>query len=375
MGEKLNKKIIIISGINFFEGGPLTILKDNLKFANDHLSTNYEVVALVHRIELFNSVELSKINFIEFPRSRDSYLIRLYFEYFYFKKLSKKWKPYVWFSLHDITPNVCAEIRVVYCHNPTPFKNISIIDLYIQPTIFFFSLFYKLLYRVNIKKNDFVIVQQIWLKKEFINLFGLKNNSVLVCYPEYKKLEGISRKEDKSLNDNNNVFTFFYPALARPFKNFEVIGEAIKVLEKNGIDNFQVIITIKGDENNYAKHIYKKYSSLKKLQFVGMLSFNEVDVYYKKADALLFPSTLETWGLPITEFKSHGKPIILSNLPYAFETLGEYGKGCFFDPLDENDLAEKMASLVSGNLQFDKTSKMDEEVLIGWSDLYNEILV
>jgi glycosyltransferase involved in cell wall biosynthesis len=371
----MSKKTIVISGVNLFQGGTLTILLDNLKFANNFLSNDYKIIALVHKIDLFENSDFNKIVFMEFPNSRKSYLMRLYFEYFYFKKLSKKLRPYLWFSLHDITPNVTADIRAVYCHNPSPFKKILLSDLFFQPVLFFFSLFYKFLYKINLKKNDFVVVQQIWIKTEFVNLFKIQMDKILVCYPEYKKLEEISRKEDKSLSDNKNVFTFFYPALARPFKNYEVIGEAIKVLEKKGINNFQVIITIKGDENNYAKHIFRKYESLKKLQFVGMLSFTEVNEYYKKTDALLFPSTIETWGLPITEFKSHGKPIILSNLPYAFETLGEYEKGCFFDPLDENDLAEKMASLISGNLQFDKTSKMDEEVLIGWSELYNKILV
>jgi len=374
MGEKFYKKKIIISGINLFEGGTLTILKDNLKFANDCLSNNYEVIALVHRIDLFNSGEFNKINFIEFPKSRDSYIIRLYFEYFYFKKLSKKWNPYLWFSLHDITPNVCAEIRAVYCHNPTPFKNKSIIDLFFQPTLFLFSLFYKFIYRVNIKRNDYVIVQQIWLKKEFINLFGLMNKSVLVCHPEYKKPQQISLKDNKSLKQNTNVFTFFYPALARPFKNFEVIGEAIKVLEIKGINDFQVIITINGSENNYSKYIFKNYKDLKKLIFVGMLSYDEVNEYYKESDALIFPSTLETWGLPITEFKSFSKPIILSNLPYAFETLGQYDKALFFEPKNSNELAEKMLSLMNESVLFDSTVKIEEKVLVGWGDLYDKIL-
>lgn len=375
MGENLNKKKIIISAVNFFEGGPLTILKDNLKFANDFLSFNYEIIALVHKKELFDLDYLTKITFLEFSKSRESYFNRVYLEYFYFNKLSIKWNPYLWFSLHDITPNVCAEIRAVYCHNPTPFKKKTIADLFYQPTIFFFSLFYKLLYKINIKKNNFVIVQQIWLKKAFVNLFNLENKSVLVCYPEVDEKVGFSKAEGLNLSvRKDDIFTFFYPALARPFKNFEIIGEAIKLLEKKGINNFRMIITIKGDENNYAKHIFKKYASLKQLHFVGMLSFNDVNEFYKSSDALLFSSILETWGLPITEFKAFKKPIILSKLPYAFETLGEYDKGSFFDPLDANDLATKMASLISGSLQFDKTSKMEEEVLIGWSDLYNKIL-
>jgi glycosyltransferase involved in cell wall biosynthesis len=106
-----------------------------------------------------------------------------------------------------------------------------------------------------------------------------------------------------------------------------------------------------------------------------MLSLFEVSEYYNKTDALLFPSTLETWGLPITEFKSYGRPIIVSNLPFALETIGEYERACFFDPLDVNDLAGKMASLIDGRPQFDKTFKMDEDVLTGWSDLFNKILV
>lgn len=375
MGKNLNKKKIVISAVNFFEGGPLTILKDNLKFANDYLSSDYEIIALVHKKSLLDLNMLSKIVFIEFPKSRESYFRRLYLEYFYFNKLSRKWKPYLWFSLHDISPNVSAEIRAVYCHNPTPFKKKSVKDLFVQPIIFFFSLFYNILYKINIKKNNYVVVQQIWLKKAFIDLFKLEDEDVLVCYPQVDKKTGFSNAEEfNQINRNVQVFTFFYPALARPFKNFEVIGEAVKILEKKGVDDFQVIITIKGDENNYSKNILKKYECLKNIKFVGMLSFNEVNEYYEKSDAMLFPSTLETWGLPITEFKSFNKPIILSNLPYALETLGEYDKGSFFNPSDANDLAGKMASLIGGNLQFDKTSRMDEDILTGWADLYNKIL-
>ena len=371
----MQKKKIIISGVNLFQGGTLTILKDNLQFANDFLSLDYNIIALVHKKDLFIEEHLDNITFFEFPRSRKSYFVRLYLEYFYFMKFSKKMNPYLWFSLHDITPNVTAVKKVVYCHNPSPFKRKQLSDLFFQPVLFFFSLFYKFLYKINIKENDFVVVQQTWIKKEFMNLFKIEKDKILVCYPEVKQQMSYIKIANYDENvDGAKNFVFFYPALARPFKNFEVIGEAIKILEKKGITNFQVVITIKGNENNYSKYILKKFKDLKNLKFVGMLSFNEVSEYYKKSDALLFPSTLETWGLPITEFKAFKKPIILSKLPYAFETLGEYDKGSFFDPSNANDLATKMATLINGNLQFDKTSKMDEKVLIGWSDLYNKIL-
>jgi len=31
-------------------------------------------------------------------------------------------------------------------------------------------------------------------------------------------------------------------------------------------------------------------------------------------------------GMPITEFKATGKPILAADLPYAHETIGEYGQ-------------------------------------------------
>lgn len=368
------KKIIIISGVNLFQGGTLIILKDNLKYLNDYLANEFEIVALVHKKELFCPNEFNKINFIEFPKSRNSYFTRLYLEYFYFKKISKKLKPYLWFSLHDITPSVCADIRVVYCHNASPFKKVSISDLFFQPVLFLFTIFYKFLYSINLKENNFIVVQQNWIKKEFYNMFNLFENKILVCYPEYKKENlKIFDKSDK-LIENSKIFTFFYPALARPFKNFEVIGEAIKLLEKNGIDNFRVLITIDGNENNYSKYIFNKYKNLKKIQFLGMLTFQEVNQYYNISDALLFTSTLETWGLPITEFKSFNKPIVLSKLPYAFETVGDYNKALFFNPLMANELADKIASLINGNVVFDETLPVKEDNLVGWAELYNKIL-
>jgi glycosyltransferase involved in cell wall biosynthesis len=375
MGENLNKKIIVISAVNLFEGGTLAILKSNLSFINDYLSVDYSIIVLVHKKSIFDLDKFSKITFLEFPKSRSSYLIRLYLEYFHFNTLSKKWNPYLWFSLHDITPNVKAEIKAVYCHNPSPFKPKLISDLYFQPTLFFFSLFYKLLYQINIKKNSFVIVQQVWLKEAFVKLFELDSYKVLVCFPENEKEFGLPLNEEfNSVIEKNDVFTFFYPALARPFKNFEIIGEAIKLLMEKGIVNFKVVVTMNGEENNYAKHIFKKYSKLKPMEFVGMLSFETVKKTYAESNALLFPSTLETWGLPITEFKAYRKPILLSKLPYAFETLGDYDKGSFFDPLDASDLASKMQLLMDGKLQFDSTSINKELVLNGWAELFNKIL-
>ncbi len=371
MGKNMNKKVIVVSAINIFEGGPLSILIECLSYTNN-LNSEYIIYALVHNKNTFINREFQNVKFIEFPKSRNNYFFRIYYEYFYFKKLSKKLNPYLWFSLHDITPNVISVKRAVYCHNPTPFKKIKLSDLYFQPTIFIFNLFYKYLYKINIKKNDFVIVQQKWLKHEFKKIFELDDDNVLVCYPKTNIILSNIKTEEEELK--KNICTFFYPALARPFKNFEVICEATSILIENGVTNFEIILTINGQENKYSKYIFKKFKHIRNIKFIGKINFDQVNEYYRKTNALIFPSTLETWGLPISEFKAFQKPILLSNLPYAKETIGIYEKSLFFNPENPKELSLKMLALINNQNVYDNTYINDEKVLIGWEELFDEIL-
>lgn len=145
-----NRPIIVISAINFRSGGPLTILRDCLKYLSESIvGTRYDVVALVHKKEL---CEYPHIEYIEFPKGCKHWINRLYYEYFYFRKLSERLKPFLWLSLHDTTPCVKAERRAVYMHNPSIVNKIKRSDWRFDKTYIAFALFYKYLYRINIKK-------------------------------------------------------------------------------------------------------------------------------------------------------------------------------------------------------------------------------
>ena len=46
--------------------------------------------------------------------------------------------------------------------------------------------------------------------------------------------------------------------------------------------------------------------------------------YYNGCDLVVFPSYLETFGLPLLEAASFGKPILCSNEAYVKEVVSEY---------------------------------------------------
>jgi glycosyltransferase involved in cell wall biosynthesis len=110
---------------------------------------------------------------------------------------------------------------------------------------------------------------------------------------------------------------------------------------------------------------------LKTLKFVGFLSPQEVNVYYENSDCLVFPSKAETWGLPISEAKEYDKPMLLSDLPYAKETVGKYDKVCFFNPDSAKQLAALMKSFIDGILVYDKTEEIryEEPFTHNWDEL------
>jgi len=360
-------KSIVVSGINLNEGGTLSVFKDCLDYLSRQFSHKYQIIALVHDVNLFQT---PNITYYEFKDSKSSWLKRLRYEYIHFAKLSRQIHPHLWLSMHDITPNIQADIKSVYCHNPSIFYNMPFKDILCEPKVFLFSLFYRYLYAINIRKNDYVIVQQDWIRDEFKRMYYLKD--VIVAYPDVD----IHADNVKTDCKTDSIVRFFYPSFPRTFKNFEIICDAVSILEARGINNFEVLLTINGSETSYSRRVFRQYTKLSRVKFIGLQSRENVYKYYNQCDCLIFASKLETWGMPITEYKLSGKPMLLANLRYAHETAGTYEQVKFFDPEQPEELANCMEGIIKGTLRYDKTvgRVIEEPFARTWEEMFNILL-
>lgn len=361
-------KTIVISGINIINGGALSVYKDLLStLVNTGANKKNKFIILVASKKIFKEFK-GKFEFIEFPKSKKHWLNRLFYEYIYFRFLSKKIKPDVWLSMHDITPNVTANKQYVYCHNPSPFYHMPIKKAKYGWKYYLFSKFYKYLYKINIHKNTAVIVQQKWMANEFEKMFNLSN--VIVAGPS---IAGHNIKKD---DNSRGKPKFIYPSFPRPFKNFEMVCEATKILNKKGYSNYEVILTLSGFENKYSKYVYKKYNHIANLKFIGIQSREKLFDIYSKTNCLLFTSNLETWGMPLSEYKMFGKYIITVDLPYAKETIGSYRNVSFVHANDPKMLAQAMEKVLKGdftNISDGKFWDMKQEKENSWQNLCNLI--
>lgn len=359
-------KKLVLSGINLFEAGPLSIYYDCLDaLLSLGIDTEYEIVAFVHKLSLFEKYR-NRIECIELPDSRDSYFKRIKYEYLYFYSYSKTKDIDVWISLHDITPRVKAKKIYTYCHNPSPFMKKDITKIKYSPVNVAFSYLYKYLYRINIKAATAIIVQQNWMRKEFKKRYPIDN--VIVARPNFNiEFDGgrIENHEGKKI--------FVFAAYPRFFKNFEVICEASKKIDKK---DFEVWLTVDGTENKYSADLRNVYGNIEQIKWLGIQSRQKVFEMYKEASALIFPSVLETWGLPISEFKLTGKTMILANLPYAKEALGTYEKVVFFNPEDAMELSSIMEEVIDGTVKYEGNieESVEKPYAKNWKELFSIIL-
>src|SRR5580658_1812258 len=207
------KPQIVVSAVNFSEMGPLTILKEVLAHLAEHYAGDYEVVALVHRRSLFDisKLDIPKITYMEFPEIKGSWFRRLKFEYFDLKEISQGLNAELWLSLHDMTPNVIARRQAVYCHNSSPFYDFRLRDALHDPTFGVFTLLYRFLYAINIKRNDYVVVQQNWMREQFKSRYGVKK--VIVAHPEVPSAP--MRLSEVHQPSPDGATRFFFPSYPR----------------------------------------------------------------------------------------------------------------------------------------------------------------
>ena len=130
-------------------------------------------------------------------------------------------------------------------------------------------------------------------------------------------------------------------------KNHLVVLNALKVLKHN---NHQVHIVFTGKMEVYADptHInqLKAIIEVNQLQgnvtLLGIIPRTHQLCIMKHAKAVLQPSMFEGWNTTIEDAKSLQVPIIASSIAVHKEQLGD--KGTYFDPENENELADVLAN-------------------------------
>ena len=192
----------------------------------------------------------------------------------------------------------------------------------------------------SIRRAEKVLVQTNWMKEEIIRQCGIPADRVEVKFPPVKMLKTHPWKMDETCP------TFFYPAGPPAYKNHRTFLKACELLKEQGMEDYRVIWTVTGEENEGMKKL-KAEAEEKQLpiEFIGQVPRTQLFEQYASS-VLVFPSYIETIGLPLLEARSVGAPILAADCLYARDGVGDYERAEFFEALNEKALCDLMRKVI-----------------------------
>ena len=321
-------KTIVVNNPAAKTSGALTILKEFLKKTSS-LKCSHRFLVIVS-VEELKKYETDKLKIIVIPSQ--NFKERIIWDFYRLKKFLKKKDiiPDIFFSIQNTGVNLPKRVQqILYFH-----QALSVIDLKWnilkkeERLFWLYKNIYPFFIRRYLSKIKKVIVQSEWIKKEFSRKFNYNLKNIIVVkpkinLPDTSKIKIIPKEK----------FRIFYPATPLVYKNHEIIIKALGELKKEKKDlakNLECIFTFFEKENERIDGLIKKYDVEDIIKLVGKIPYGRVLEYYKSSDLMIFPSKLETLGLPLMEAKHFNLNILAIDLPYSREVIGNYEKVIYF---------------------------------------------
>lgn len=277
--------------------------------------------------------------------------------------------PDVIFSLQN--SGIITDCRqVIYYHQSLPFFRRFWNPFKVSERhLFMYQHFYPYFVKKTLNDRTDIIVQIPYIKKGFVNKFKYDPNKVHVIFPD---VEYVDVNAVLNIELEPQYVHFIYPASSAPYKEHITIVKALDELRKIEYDlvsRIRIHLTIEKNSNIALYNLIVKKGLVRCFIFHGSLPHKTLMSYYRSVLGLLFPSTIETLGLPLLEAAAFGIPIIVSDLDYAHEVLYNYS-GVFFTPARNSKLwAQNIRYLCTNRMVFPRLQHQDSQ----WNNIFELI--
>ena len=313
-------KKIFINATALTSGGGLVTLKQLLENIPADKCTYYIFCSVDY---LPKEYEQDNIEFI-FPKYRKG-ISRLYWDYVGLKR---------WSTVNNIIPDLIVSLQnttiifdkntpqISYIMQSIPFvdKKWSIFNKR-ERILWFYKNLYPFFMGLNLGRNHYVVTQAKWIKDKFSKKFIFPLERIFPIRP-LVNIGMVKEKQKFSLEEYN----IFCPSSPFVYKNnIEIVNALIYLKSINqDISKFKIFITFEYDDDIELRQKIDFNNLENNFLFIGRLTYEEMLKYYMGCDLVVFPSYLETFGLPLLEAAAFGKPLLCTNEPYAYEVIGNY---------------------------------------------------
>ena len=128
------------------------------------------------------------------------------------------------------------------------------------------------------------------------------------------------------------------------YKNIKRLGDAHQILLAKYPD-LGLVLVGKKNASALTTESYFNSRKYKNIEFTGFVDDSQLSWLYSNAQAYVFPSLMEGFGLPGLEAMGYGTPVVSSNATCLPEVYGQAAH--YFNPLDTSDIAEAIDQVLS----------------------------
>lgn len=317
---KCPKGRIVVNATALDSSGALSIL---YQFVENIPNDSFQWIIFVG-INVCITCAQSNVEFIHIPNVK-SRCSRVLWDFWGVKRwlVKNDIRPICSISLQNTGFNCGAHIpNYIYYHQSIPLMpwrwSFFIRE---QRLLWFYKNIYPFFIKFFLHSDTHVFVQLECIKKSFHNRFGVPLSNIHVISPTVRMpiAKHINKNVLLPLDEKVNLF---YPATPFFYKNHSIILRAIEAVDCN----VRLYLTVNEADISLTNG--------DKIVCLGRIEYDKVLSMYVSCDAMVYPSYIETYGLPLIEAASLGIPIIAADLPYAREVLKEYD-GVKFVPYED----------------------------------------
>lgn len=303
------------------------------------------------------------------PPARHPWLFYLWFEYAVPKAL-KKYKadifisPDGFLSLSTNKPSICVMHDLNFEHYPADLKS-------------HITRYYRKNFPKFAKKADQIITVSEYSKNDIAQLYSIPKNKITVAYNGadesfVKSSDADSILYKKKINAPEPYFLSVGSIHTR--KNITRLLQAFDLFKEQNNCNWKLVLV--GSKYNWTPQMNAAYQNLKfqhDVIFTGHLPKAELILAYSSANALIFPSYFEGFGIPLIEAMRCECAVLCANTTSFPEVAGN--AALYFDPFSVEDMAAVMGKFMQDeSIQKDLIEKGKKRVLdFNWQNTADKV--
>jgi glycosyltransferase involved in cell wall biosynthesis len=250
------------------------------------------------------------------------------------------------FHAQHVIPPFCKCKTVVYIpdiayeHFPESFSR-------------FETLWLKVLIRRSAERADHIITLSDYSKEDIAKTYDIDPRKITVTYlgagDQYFPSDKEKCREQIAAKYGVTAPFLLYVGRLQERKNLPRLLSAYARLRKEGVDEKLVLV---GKKDWMFGNIHAQVESLglaTSVIFAGYVPSSELPAFYNAAEAFVFPSIFEGFGLPVIEAMACGLPVLTSFGSSLEEIAGD--AAVLVDPLSEESIAKGLGELL-GDVHF-----------------------